>query len=419
MKRYTKLTTCMEGFSKKAGEIVKKELDKPMPAMSRRTFLGALGAAYVGLRVGEEKLLGGETEEASAQEITETAAKLEEREIEPNSYDMGPLAGRRVGDLFAFYLGVPEGTVIPEKLEIDFYDVLEKLWERKLERVRRKQPDWAANSQRAAEELLVSYATNEKGVGSLPDLLKRMDNVIEKTQESIDWARFSEIQAPGEANFTNLNERDVRLVHKLSDRISGQMLAAYSATELMPALEDYKMNVDMYEFLLTHAGSRFLRSIPAINDNYLSLGLFQFTSYAVYDDGKERRGASVVNSLLPHDEQIPGYVKALVSEEDQVKAAHLFAVFNIGRLLSTIRKGRGSEMARRMDTLHDHADSLTAGLLQYIASAHHNPYEAQKAFIQWIDAGLEGSHAKWASSRISGYIRKSHGNYYELKKHID
>jgi hypothetical protein len=254
----------------------------------------------------------------------------------------------------------------------------------------------------------------------LENFINKTDGVIQDVNQSLDWGQLNKITF-NEEKFTHLTDSDVRLVKDLAERITGTMLLAFSITELMPALKDHKVNVAMYRFLLKNAGTAFLRCIPALYDVYLSAGLFQFTSFAVYDvSEKEKRGASAINVLLPKEKKIKGSVVGLRSDEEQMKAAQLFAIRNLAYLIEGIRnpnlKTHNPQKAEaRIQTLQKHASSLDVAILQYISSAHHLPSDARTAFIKWVDQDFSGSHAALASAGIRDYIKKSNGGYQELE----
>lgn len=349
--------------------------------------------------------------------LKEEVPKLQKVEHGPRAYEMGALSGRKVGDLFAYYLGVPAGTVVPETLTIDFEKVVKDLWEKKVERVQAKKPDWADNTRMAKKVFSEMYEKRQSEEEmTLEDLVNEADKVIQDTNAALDWESLNTLNIPG-AKFQSLHDEDVDLIRNIAERITGKMLIAYSMTELMPALKDHEMNADMYAFLLKNAGPEFLGSIPALSDNYLSVGMFQFTSYAVYDYDGEKRGASIINGLLPKEKQISGSVVRLLTREQQMRAAQLFAIENITRLVLGIRAGEDKElMNQRLHRLEEQSGEMSVGFLQFIASAHHDPGEARQAFRSWIDDNFEGSHAARANERVEGYIRKSHGNYHQLEK---
>jgi hypothetical protein len=391
----------------------KKPSDQPTNDLDRRKFLESAVSAGAAVAAGTFLMPDRPVAPAEGKPVTRLEF-VDEGEKGPQEFATGELAGRKVADLFAFYFGVPEGTTLPEKLTIDFREVLETLWQKKIDFVKEREPEWLDNTRMAKRVFSERFALRTREMGAealtLSDMAKMTDQSISDVNEHLDWKAMNEA---GEA-FAGLLDADVKLVKKLANQITGEMLLAFSITELMPSVECSDMNVAVYRFLLENAGSEFLQGIPAIHDAYLSVGLFQFTSYAVYDTGSEQHGASIINRFLPKDRRIPGSVVRLDSLESQLKAAHLFAIENLARLVMGMRKD-GKRGAERLETLHDHAGGLDVGLLQYIASAHHNPNQARQAFREWIDHDFKGSHADLAVPVIGQYIRKSHGNYHALR----
>lgn len=350
----------------------------------------------------------------------EPVEDLDAHELGPKEYDMGALAGMGVGDLFSDYLGLKKGARVPRRLMIDFLKSAQKLWERKATKVKRQKPGWLSNIQHIGEQFTDYYERHPEAreKTTLEDFLAKTDGIIDDVNRSLDWVGLR--AAAGETKMRHLKDTDIILIKKLSEKVTGTMLLGYSITELMPALRDSEKNVAVYRFLLENAGPGFLGAIPAVYDVYGSAGLFQFTSFALYDlGGDQRRGASMINQLLPKEKRIDGSVSKVLSPEDQIKAAQLFAVYNIAYFIEDLRARSKSSVAdKRIETLTRqlNSDVMGVALLQYIASAHHLPRDARTAFKKWLDKDLKGSHAALASAGIRDYIKKSYASYRELEK---
>ena len=409
----------------KAAEGLKKanvSLDKPAPQMTRRQMLGGALAMGVAGAVLKDSFDGGITnpEETESEKPKEgeafDASPVEREKNEPGLYDMGPLAGRKGGGLFAYYLGLPEGSEIPAKLNINFDQVLENLWSKKIDFVSKRKPGILPNIKRARDQYLDMYKKRSGDTEmNLKELVDRAQKVADTLYGTFGWEDLSMVHSV-ESDFRTLTESDVDLVKTMAQVVSGKTLIAYSVTELMPSLNDAEMNVDMYEFLLTSAGVEFLSAVPAIYDVKLSVGPAQFTEYAVYDmGGSNQRGASVMNKLVPEEAQIGGSVNKLVTIDDHLKASYLFAIYNLTRLVKYIRNHDKAE--KRMDTLRDSIKERPVAVLQFIASAHNNPGDGIQSFISWIDDDFAGSHAKRAR-HTEGYIKKSNINYKELDRRV-
>ena len=334
-------------------------------------------------------------------------------------YPTGDLAGRRVGDLFAYYLGLPEGSAIPEELDADFSAILSTLWDKKRAFVERRKPGWGQNTERAREAFLVPYqealANGTLETATIPVLVERANGVVNETNRALSWEKLNQ-----QNDFDSLSDEHVDLIKKMSAQINGEMLLAYSVTELMPSINDAKMNVDIFAFLAEHAGPQFLQSIPAIHDPYVSMGMFQFTSYALYDGEDGPRGASIINNMITDDRlKLPPSVIKLTAFEQQTRAAHLFAIENIARLVKSISSsGNAAVRERRLKTLEQKGTTMRVGLLQFVASAHHAPGGARSGYKNWLDKDFEGSHAAHCNRVLRDYIKKSHGNYHELLRRI-
>ncbi len=407
----------------------RKEGDEP-PTLSRRGLLAALGlggltAAGV-VRVATSRIEGGAGAEASDEAAVPRErhvvpeARVERNETYPEGpYPTGVLAGRSMANLFADYVGLPDPSTMPEELPDRYRAALADLWGKKRRFVQRREPGWIDNTLQAEEIVLERYrAWRESGnrqQETLAGLNATLRPVIEAIHDSMDFTRLDEIR-----EFSNLTDADKRLVKTLAGNISSEMLLSYGMTELMPSVTDAKMNVDMTEFLVSTAGEPYMACLPAVHDAYVSFGWFQFTSHAVFGGPGTKKGASLINQFVRDDRyQIPGSVIHLASTEQQMRAAYLFAVYNLAHLVAKIRREGGARLrAERIETLTSHATSLNAGTLQYIATAHHNPAQARRGFISWLDDGLQGKHSEHCGSRIRDYAKKTKRIYDEFRSRL-
>lgn len=411
------------------------------PELSRREVLrkglGAGAALAAGALTSKlfspEKATKSEGKETSVVGVDDTASSEERIHVPDRTIDMptGSLAGRKVGDLFAYYLGLEPGSVVPPVLTVNFAQVLEHLWDRKVALVARKKAEndlWIQNTKENGRKIFFGQYAEKWGKGevdtrTMPEVIAHADRVIADTNKSLDWSGFNTLKiknAEGRdyAPFGKLNQAAVRIVHDIANEITGEMLMAYSVTELMPSLVDGEQNVEEYRLLMQYAGAEFLNGAPALGDPFLSTGPFQFTQFAIFDAEGERRGASIINQLAPKGTRIPGSVSKLTTLDSQLKAAHLFAIHNIALLVQDIVKDSNQDRkVKRLTTLIKNKE-FQAGLVQYIASAHHAPGAAIPAFKKWLDVGMKGSHAAHASNKLDmkAYIKKSFLNFVALKK---
>ena len=348
--------------------------------------------------------------------------------------DTGKLAGRKVGSLFALYLGLPPGATVPDELHVDFGKVLEGLWDKKIRFVEQEiarmeakdeDPkkiqeirDRIPNLKQAKLEVVGAYKEkwNQQQMETLSmgDVIQQGDGAVQEVNDSLEWSGLNSKQGP----FPRLSDNAVKLVGEMAKRTTGKMILAYSLTELMPSVNDSEMNANEYEFLLENAGAEFIASAPAVYDHWLSFGSLQFTSLALRHDSEKTEGASLINQFMPKDKQIESSVKYASSFNSQLKAGQLFAIYNIGRLIQDILKDSNKQRKiDRLTVLFEKTPTMDVALLQYIASAHHNPGGARRAFEAWLDQGMNGKHSVHATKRLAEYIVKSNGNYKVLAQY--
>jgi hypothetical protein len=397
--------------------------------LSRRSFLGgALATAAVGQGLASSLYKAPEAPK-NAQNIMpgfdlEPATQEQgiARELGPRVYDMGKLAGKGAGGLTALYLNMKPGSVIEKQETIDFTMSVGDIWDAKVGVVQKKKPGWVDNTRRAKVVFEKIYETQQhkNEFLSLEQLTNRMDVGVRDVNQSLDWKNLNTLDF-NEVNFTNLTESDVELVKKLSEKIDGTMLMAYVMTEIMPALKDHSLNMELLDFLSQNAGVLYLIVLAAMGDPYISNGPFQFTSFAVYDvSDKDKRGASAVNMLLPKGKRIGGSVISLKTIDDHIKAGQLFAVYNIAAFLSGLRRNQKSTKADQLiGTLWNHLDTLDDDvILKYISAAHHLPGNARKALGRLVDNGFQKDFLDFADKGIKTYAKKSAGGHSALKKRL-
>jgi hypothetical protein len=174
----------------------------------------------------------------------------------------------------------------------------------------------------------------------------------------------------------------------------------------MPGVWDGKFNSQVYDFILRSGGRAYIESIPAVYDHMISYGPYQFTSYALYDDGMNRRGASVPNQALPIGLRIPGNVVNLRGN-DHFKAAYLFAIDNEAHLLRKLN-------AHEFSVLEANWRNYRSDMLVYIAIAHHAPVPAISCGRRWLDFNARLPLYRSCSGILMQYGIKSIQNYRAL-----
>ena len=185
----------------------------------------------------------------------------------------------------------------------------------------------------------------------------------------------------------------------------GVDLVAYGMTEIMPSAEG-DLNVKILEILLRNAGSNYMFTIPALYDRMLSLGFYQFTSYAV--NSNAGAGASKMNAFLPKTIQIPGSVIALRNGEHH-RAAYLFALDNLANLS---KKTNEKEFAALRKALKQKPGDIVT----FMATAHHAPGLAIKSARNWLSKGAKSSLNDHLIGRLRPYGKKSDSNLAALER---
>lgn len=389
--------------------------------MDRRRSFGAIAglvATAAGLSAeackNPEPPPGRKKEKPKPKEKTkaESQSGLPEIPKNPQVYDTGPLAGKRFSDLYAYYLG-KEGK-LPEKASIDFPNQLRLMWEEKIRHSGKNNV-----VQETGKQLVTEYATEHKEPRTLKTYGIEMDVIIKRVQDNIDWREVGKLK--------HLDPDEVAVCKAVADVIGHKDIMAYSLTELMPSIG--KVNIEVLQFLLQNAGRRYIESIPALFDAKTSFGPYQFTEYALYDTGAERRGASIINRALPAAERIPGSVSRLRGN-DHHKAAYLFMVDNFCNLVRRAVKEEEKKKKRKgkhatsgpLSVLRNLTPDDKDQLVTFAATAHHMPYPALDAAMRWLagrantkPGGKKLPYMQSCGPHLLKYARKTNGNIEALK----
>src|SRR3989344_4046298 len=184
------------------------------------------------------------------------------------------LRGRKLNDLFTHYTGI--AGQVPDKVPGDFpTQQLPKLWELK--------------KQKYGETPVVSLARQQLVGGYDQKNAQKMNwqQYRDSGQASIDSLRKS-LDWNAVGKHFGLGGVDLKLLREFEAQINGSALLSYALTELMPGV-DGPLNRDMLDFLLRVGGREYVERLPAVNDAKTSMGSYQFTEYALYDTGDEKR----------------------------------------------------------------------------------------------------------------------------------
>lgn len=306
-------------------------------------------------------------------------------------YETGALSGRRAGDLYAAYLGY-RGNRIPARITVDWRAQLDLLWARKASR-RNVSP--VVHQARAT--LVAEYGAHDPGRISIDAYQEIAGNQAEAVCAELDWDLVR--------RSFRLSERAGRLLRRISCNMGGRVILAYAMAELLPST-DGGLNRDYLDFLLRHAGRRYVESLPALHDNLTSFGPLQFTQFAVFDNGRERRGASRVNVALPNRLRIPGSTLLLRGSE-HLRAAYLFGISNLADVIRSLN-GRQIAVFERV------GGPRGVDVAQFLATAHNKPAVARRALRAWLDAGARGSYRDFCPRVSRLYATKTLNNYRAL-----
>ena len=251
---------------------------------------------------------------------------------------MTGLEGRLVADLYADYLGVPKGTRIPATLSVTFEERMSDLYQRKL---MFQKCDKKGNCNDVSEtvisqfpDLYKQYLDRDKKKMSLKEFIVITEKKIAAAKQSLNWNAVCR-RYEDKKKTKKENEKRCNLLQAVVSKLAGKDMLAYGMTELLPS-NDGRFNTKYLDILLQNAGAEFLYRVPAMADGYASLGLYQFTMFAIRKDDEATEGASIINDFVKEGgEKIPDSVVKLSGHEHHV-AAFYFAVHNIARLVTSL-----------------------------------------------------------------------------------
>ncbi len=310
--------------------------------------------------------------------------------------DLSQISGRKIVSLNAWYLGI-KGEA-QKTANIDFAANLQKMWERKL---RIKGVSGATKDN--AQIIVDRYISGSKTKMSISGFVENVETNTGIVQDNLDWNLY--------CNNRNLGHAKCSILKKISARITGEHIVAYAMTELMPNRKDGRFNAALLDTLLQNAGVEYVDAIPAVGDTLASLGAWQFTSYAVREDENSTEGASLVNTFLKEEYQIPGSV-VLLEKDDHQRAAYMFAIFNISNLLRLTNDNEAEKLLSIAES--GHMDTIA----QFMAAAHHQPAYAIERTRNWLRAGASGHLSPYLTKHLQVYADKAHNNIVGLREYL-
>lgn len=303
--------------------------------------------------------------------------------------DTRAIQGRKLGGLYSDITGI-EGLVHASH-KINYGELMADLWMRKLDR-----KNVSDATIKSAEEPIKLFLEKPKKM-TLKQFVAEADSQVTLVKRALDFG----VVCKG----YRLNGVQCEVFKSLALAVRGTDLVAYGMTEIMPTSEG-DLNVKVLEILLQNAGSNYMFTIPALYDGMLSLGFYQFTSYAV--NGVRNEGASRMSSYLPKTIQIPGSVIAL-RNGDHHRAAYLFALNNLAVLAKQTNK-------KEFNALQKALKQKPGEIVTFMATAHHAPGLAIRSAKNWLSSGAKGTLNKHLIGRLSPYGAKSDNNLAALKK---
>lgn len=316
---------------------------------------------------------------------------------EPRSeyFFTGPLQGYKVNDLAARYLNVV--GEVPEKIKVDPEGVIKEMWNYKVNTRAKKNK----LVRMFYEDKVKKYNFHDTEKMTLEEYLNNADKEINGIKYNLDWNTLKTVKeqewaervekSGGKSPAANyyLDSVKVRYLSDISSSITSRHVAATFLTELMPGKDGLK-NYYVTDFITQVYGPKFFElAPPAMYDTCLSFGWSQFTSYALFDDGKERRQASWINLALPEQFRIPNSVYD-IDGFDHFTSAYALAIYSLSELIGSLNE-------RQMQKLSNHWDN--DNIIKFIILSHHTPTLALKIGTQWINNNGQKDIEDYLNSR--------------------
>lgn len=299
------------------------------------------------------------------------------------SFSRGDVDGKDFKHLNSYYVG--RTSVNIDWDNVDLADNVKYMWQRKL---RSFKVTPATNKN--VDRIVARFKRSPHDTTSLPAFIDNTNRIVAISNSSLDYDAL--------CHKLKMSDR-CGTVKALSGKIDGEMLIAYGMTELLTG-QDGDTNRRMLDMLLRRAGEYYLNSIPALGDKYLSMGFYQFTSFAIRHDKDGREGASVIAEFS--SERIPGSVVSL-ENDDQHRAAFYFAVYNIANMVRSLNNKQYNQLRSAGMTREE--------LTVFMAVSHHLPSPSRRAMAAWLQAGQKIPFRSYLSGDLRTYGYKSMVNY--------
>ena len=236
-------------------------------------------------------------------------------------------------------------------------------------------------------EILDRYMKSDRGYTTLPKFIATTEKVVAKAKDSVDWDRLCKVYKMPGKNIPKkpVDQKRCVLAKEIVKNLRGKDFIAYGMTELFPA--DGRFNVVYLDMLLRNAGASYVMHIPAVHDNMLSLGFYQFTSLSLRM-------------------KIPDSVVLLQGDDHHVGAVY-FAVHNVLRMVSFLSDHGVAVLSRKHKDFQDE-------MVMFVASAHHLPGYAYHDTKKWVEGGMKGDMARGYRKANRLYADKTRANLIAL-----
>lgn len=321
--------------------------------------------------------------------VVQTPTKLPQIiyvEDKVSTVNFQPIKELGIQNLSLSYFGF--SGAIPDQARIDWNKSLDKLWDQKL-RIKNVSPATV----NAVPDILKEFSVADSDTMTIEAHIESLDNTLTDVKSNMNWAGIC-------TKYRLSNTQCYNFVLS-SYNIDARMLTAYSMTELMPYREGER-NYELMSIYMENSGRRYLDVIPALGDKYLSMGRYQFTSFAIGSDKNGPRSANQIANFSPKY-PIPGSVVKLNGMQSDL-AAYYFSVYNVLTLIKKMNETGNKRFARNCVNQKDQ-------IVEYIATAHHNPSWARKRAIQWITNDCSKPLINYQGKRLEIYSIKTSTNY--------
>ncbi len=308
-------------------------------------------------------------------------------EAHPITVSTGELAGNTFSDLYAAYLGIPSGTVVPKTLHVDFKENLATLWREKFDLPERSHNEHDLRRQlqflkehhnlmNLAEYLYLSYDVEKSNTTTLSAYRNDISQAVDNARAVFDATLSGTLDSSAHKDI--FSERQTFLMKEMGDSLTADTLLSISLTELMPS-NDGRTNVQVFGFLLGNAGVDFVDRIPSVHDMLESFGPYQITPSALGEKSAGSWAAQVLNALP--DGFMPRSVDGLLQDKEHT-AAYALAMLNIVQFVGTRNSAQLRCLSDVMRTLPP--QQRAQAILSFVATAHHSPKDAYDSFDAFV-----------------------------------